>query len=40
MLEVVEGGGWKGGYEELEEVVRRLDEVVFYLKWTQKKVFI
>ena len=26
VLEVVEGGMWKGGYEELEEVVGRLEE--------------
>ena len=26
LLEVVEGGGWKGKYEELEEVVGRLEE--------------
>ena len=26
VLEVVEGGGWKGKYEELEEVVGRLEE--------------
>ena len=26
LLEVVEGGGWKGSYEELEEVVGRLEE--------------
>ena len=26
VLEVVEGGGWKGGYEELEEVVSGLEE--------------
>ena len=26
VLEVVEGGGWKGSYEELEEVVGRLEE--------------
>ena len=26
VLEVVEGGGWKRGYEELEEVVGRLEE--------------
>ena len=26
VLDVVEGGGWKGKYEELEEVVNRLEE--------------
>ena len=26
LLEIVEGGGWKGRYEELEEVVGRLEE--------------
>ena len=26
VLEVVEGGGWRGDYEELEEVVGRLEE--------------
>ena len=26
VLEGVEGGGWRGGYEELEEVVGRLEE--------------
>ena len=26
VLEMVEGGGWKGSYEELEEVVGRLEE--------------
>ena len=26
VLEVVEGGGWKGSYSELEDVVGRLEE--------------
>ena len=26
LLEVVEGGGWRGSYSELEEVVGRLEE--------------
>ena len=29
VLEVVEGGVWKGGYSELEEVVSRLEEVIY-----------
>ena len=36
VLEVVEGGGWVGGYEELEEVVDRLEEEG-EKEWREKK---
>ena len=36
VLEVVEGGGWRGGYEELEEAVGRLEEEGGK-KWRERK---
>ena len=30
VLEVVEGGGWRGGDEELEEVVERLENTIIH----------
>ena len=37
VLEIVEGGGWRGGYEKLEKVVGRLEEEG-EKKWRERRM--